>query len=146
MHIRFSYQMAGRSATVVTCYNLGIKMLEIIEFGDDVLRQKADLLESAEILSDRTRNLVEDMQSLLIGKKLGIGLAAPQVGVSKSIFVIEIQKTEVRLNVDEYSLVVINPKILEFFDRKMRIWEGCISSGNGQAGLFAKVPRYKNFY
>jgi peptide deformylase len=37
---------------------------------------------------------------------------------------------------------MINPKIDKTFGRPKPLWESCISSGESQAGLFAKVPRF----
>ena len=87
--------------------------------------------------------LIKNMQKTLISKKLGIGLAATQVGESIRLAVIEIQKTALRKDVEESSLVIINPKITKVFGNKSQLWEGCISAGAGKANLFAKVPRYK---
>jgi peptide deformylase len=115
----------------------------ITQFGNDILRQKCRHIAASEIGSIDTKKLIDDMKSTLLGKKLGIGLAAPQVGVDQSLAVIELQKTEVRPDTEELSLVIINPKITQTFGQRTQLWEGCISSGNGKAGLFAKVPRYK---
>lgn len=120
-----------------------MKSLKIIQFGDDVLRSPAKQLTNDEILSDATQKLIADMKDMLVSKKLGIGLAATQVGKGLSIAVIEIQKTPLRDNSEEHSMVIINPKITKVFGRKSQMWEGCISSGAGKAGLFAKVPRYR---
>ena len=83
------------------------------------------------------------MQNLLLDKKLGIGLASTQIGESVSLAVIELQKTKARPDIERSSLVIINPKITKVSGNKTQMWEGCISSGAGKAGLFAKVPRYK---
>jgi peptide deformylase len=116
--------------------------MKITQFGDPVLRKGIKRLSKAEILSKETQQLLAEMRSKLVDDKLGIGLAATQVGVSLSIAVIELQKTPLREEIDEISLVIINPKIVKVFGRKSQMWEGCISSGSGKAGLFAKVPRY----
>ncbi len=83
------------------------------------------------------------MQSTLKTFKLGVGLAAPQVGEGLALSVIVIQPTKHRPEVEPFELVIINPKIIETIGRKKQLWEGCISSGAGKAGLFAQVPRYK---
>ncbi len=117
--------------------------LKITQFGDPGLREVARELKIDEIQSKKTKQLIKEMKNLLVVKKLGIGLAAPQVGVNSAIAVIELQKTPVRLEIEDLSLVIINPKITKVFGRKFQMWEGCISSGAGKVGLFAKVPRYK---
>jgi len=70
-------------------------------------------------------------------------LAGPQVGSSLNLAVIELRRTPLHPEIDMLSLVIINPKITKIFGRKYQMWEGCISSGTGKAGLYAKVPRYK---
>jgi peptide deformylase len=120
-----------------------MKPLKITQFGNPILRQQARELSKEEILSAEIKALLSDMRELLKKKKLGVGLAAPQVGEQASVAIIEIQKTKLRPSVEEKSLVIINPKITQVLGRKTQLWEGCISSGNGEAGLFAKVPRYK---
>lgn len=82
------------------------------------------------------------MQVTLKTLRLGIGLAAPQVGEGIALAVIIIQPTKHRPKVEPFELVLINPLITETFGRKRQLWEGCISSGPNKSGLFAKVPRY----
>lgn len=117
--------------------------LRITQFGSPLLRLKARLLTVSEIRSDVMRQLVSDMEELLIDRKLGVGLAAPQVGESVACALIRIQKTPLRPEAEDFRLVMFNPTILKAYGRKTQLWEGCISGGAGQAGLFAKVPRYK---
>ncbi len=119
------------------------KSLQVTEFGNPVLRQKAAELTIGETKLAETAHLIEEMRELLLTKKLGVGLAAPQVGESKAIFVIAIRASQHRPEVKEYDLVAINPKIIQTFGRKTQRYEGCISGGPHKAGLFAKVPRYK---
>lgn len=84
------------------------------------------------------------MKHTLIEKKLGIGLAAPQVGRGIALAVIALRPTPHRPKVKEFDLVLINPIITDFIGKKTELWEGCISAGSeGKADLFAKVPRYK---
>lgn len=56
-------------------------MLEIIQTGQTVLRQQARLLSKAEILSDDIQQLIRDMHTT-INTAPGVGLAAPQIGLS----------------------------------------------------------------
>ena len=120
-----------------------MKELKISQFGNPVLRGESTQLPISQVKSDVVQNLIVSMQNLLKTKKLGIGLASPQVGESLALAVIELQKTPLRDSTEELSLVIINPKITKVFGRKSQMWEGCISGGAGKAGLFAKVPRYK---
>lgn len=117
--------------------------LKISQFGNPLLRETTKNITNQQIVSAEIQTLILDMRKLLKTKKLGIGLAAPQIGKSLNLAIVEIQKTQLRNNVEEFSLVIINPKITNTYGRKTQIWEGCISAGEGKANLFAKVPRYK---
>jgi peptide deformylase len=116
--------------------------LSIAQFGNPVLRAKAQFLTMAEIKSPETQQLIKGMRDLLLDKKLGIGLAAPQVGESIALAVIAIRPSQTRPHAKPYDLVVINPKIVEYENTLKPMWEGCISSGKGKANLFAQVPRH----
>jgi peptide deformylase len=120
-----------------------MKVLKRTEFGEAVLREKARELSVAEIKSQKLQTLIKDMRHTLSSLKLGVGLAAPQVGESIALSVIAIQPTPHRPKAVPFDLVIINPVVTETFGRKKQMWEGCISAGPGKAGLFAKVPRYK---
>jgi len=113
------------------------------EFGDPVLRRVSRHLTIDEIISSKVQELITDMHFTLTDKKLGVGLAANQVGQRHAVAVINIQKTELRPELEPFKLTIINPKIIRTFGNREQMWEGCISSGSGGAGLFAKVPRYK---
>lgn len=118
-----------------------MNVLPRTEFGNPILHQKAQKVSIAEIHSAKTQSLIHDMQFTLKNKKLGIGLAAPQVGQSKAIAVISIQPTVHRPDVEPFDLVLINPRITKTFGYRKQMWEGCLSAG--QSGLFAKVPRFQ---
>ena len=60
--------------------------MRICKLGEDVLRQKCEVLKPEEI-NDDFRALLEEMFETMISAN-GVGLAAPQVGISKRFFVI----------------------------------------------------------
>lgn len=117
--------------------------MKIIEFGNPILRQKAKSLTVKEINTAKTRKLVKDMHDFLLSKKLGVGLAAPQIGEGISLAVISVRPSKHRKDAEEYDLTIINPEITKTYGRRSQEWEGCISGGALKSGLFAKVPRYK---
>jgi peptide deformylase len=119
-----------------------VKPLQITQFGEPVLRTPAKLLSKAEIMSADTQELIVQMRELLARRKLGVGLAAPQVGRGIALAIIAIQPTKHRPEVEPFEAVLINPVIVAHSPRRRQMWEGCISGGSGSAGLFAKVPRY----
>ena len=119
------------------------KVLQRTEFGNPILRAKARPLSTQEIAAPKTQRLIKDMRATLATLKIGIGLAAPQVGQGIRLAVIDIQPTKHRPEVKPFSLVIINPEITQTIGRKKQLWEGCISAGSSTAGMFAKVPRYE---
>jgi len=77
-------------------------------------------------------------------KKYGIGLAAPQVGHSLAISVLNVHATPNHPDVHEdLKMVIINPRIVETFGRRTPKWEGCISGGAGNNILYGQTMRYK---
>jgi peptide deformylase len=120
--------------------------LKIVQAGDPVLRQAAQALTPGEIVKDEVQRLIRDMQDTMHDAP-GVGLAAPQVGVSLQLAVIEDQE-EFMKNLPAQELeqkgrrpvpfhVLINPKIVRAGDDKVEFHEGCLSL----AGFSAIVPR-----
>ena len=58
-----------------------MKTLTITEFGNELLRKKAKQIKVSDISSEKIQRLITDLRYTLTSKKLGVGLAAPQVGV-----------------------------------------------------------------
>ncbi len=87
---------------------------QIRTFGDPVLKSKA--LEVTDIDGKLVR-LVDEMFTTMYETDSGIGLAAPQIGVQKQIFVWDI---------DEAPRVIINPAITESSGEWV-FEEGCLS-------------------
>lgn len=85
---------------------------------DDVLRRKAAPVED---FGDEFQALVDDMLETMYAAP-GIGLAAPQVGVSKRLFVIDTSSDTEPGQV----IVLANPEIVEAED-EIEFEEGCLS-------------------
>lgn len=96
---------------------------EIVKLGDPVLRQVAAPITK---INAETRQLVKFMIETL-DKARGLGLAAPQIGVSQRLFV---------YRMGEELHTVINPQILGMKGEQIGI-EGCLSI----PGLLGDVPR-----
>src|ERR1041384_6282460 len=62
--------------------------MKIVQVGEPVLREKARLLTTEEILSEAVQELITEMRATMYGAP-GVGLAAPQIGVALQIAVIE---------------------------------------------------------
>jgi peptide deformylase len=102
---------------------------EIKKYGDSVLRKKTELVSKISIDIKRLSNdMLETMYSVR-----GLGLAAPQVGVSLRICVIDIDPDK------KSPLVMINPKVASG-DHKILEQDGCLSF----PGIFADVKRFSN--
>lgn len=91
--------------------------MRICKLGEDVLRQKCVEVEPQEI-NDDFRNLLNEMFETMISAN-GVGLAAPQVGISKRFFVIIVD--------DNVRRVFINPVILKTSAETVPFEEGCLS-------------------
>ena len=74
---------------------------KIREIGDSVLTKKCKEVKE---MTDRNRELIDDLFETMYEAD-GVGLAAPQVGILKRIFVVDVT--------GEDPLVFINPVILE---------------------------------
>src|SRR5258705_1788649 len=91
----------------------------IVKYGDPVLEREAEAV--TEFDTPELHKFLEDMfESMYVAK--GVGLAAPQIGVSKKIAVIDCSNGE---NPAE-KIVLINPKILHV-EGKQEGEEGCLS-------------------
>jgi len=122
---------------------------EILQTGQPVLRQAARALAPEEIRSRGIRDLIASMRETM-REAPGVGLAAPQVGLSLQIAVIEDRKEyHKELSAEQLALrerrpvpfhVIINPAISEVKDRTVELYEGCLS----MAGFMAVVPRARS--
>jgi peptide deformylase len=92
--------------------------LEIVKYPDPVLERPSEPVSE---FNDELRKFVDDMFESMYAAK-GIGLAAPQVGVSKRLTVIDLSFKER----PEEKLVLINPEII-LREGKQYEEEGCLS-------------------
>ena len=101
---------------------------KILKMGNPLLREPALPFESEEITSDETNELIQSMWDTM-EEYGGIGLAAPQIGVSKQLAVIRIEEDNERDPVAEEfeEIVIFNPKITLLDETLQGFWEGCLS-------------------
>jgi len=92
--------------------------LEIVKYPDPVLERPTERVTE---FNDELRKFVDDMFEAMYAAK-GIGLAAPQVGVSKRLTVIDLSFKER----PEDKIVLINPEII-LREGKQYEEEGCLS-------------------
>ncbi|CAN5732016.1 peptide deformylase [soil metagenome] len=107
--------MTGRPARRPV--RLAVKLL-----GDPVLREPAAPIPD-DGFDEELRNLVEDMYETMDAEE-GAGLAAPQVGVSKRVFVVDARRDG---GGREARFALINPRIVEVSDDVVADPEGCLS-------------------
>src|SRR5665213_613980 len=90
----------------------------IVKFPDPILQQPA---EPVTVFDAKLRQLVDDMFTSMYDAQ-GIGLAAPQIGISKRLTVIDVsfQKNP------KDKIVLINPEVT-FKNGKQTEEEGCLS-------------------
>lgn len=98
---------------------------EIRKYGDPVLREVA---KDVETFDEELKKLLDDMMETMYATD-GVGLAAPQIGFSKRIFVCDDGQGNIRR--------VINPVITPTTDELEELEEGCLSV----PGIFKKVQR-----
>ena len=88
--------------------------MDIRTYGDSALRRKA---EHVDVIDDDIRNLCQLMVEVMI-RANGVGLAAPQIGISKRIFV---------MDADDELYIFINPELVELSEETLESSEGCLS-------------------
>lgn len=93
---------------------------EIVLLGDPILRERA---REVETFDDELRELVEDMFETMYHAE-GVGLAAPQIGIGRRVFVVDTRDEE-----DDHGgrVALINPEIVAVSDETDREIEGCLS-------------------
>lgn len=120
--------------------------LKIVSVGDPVLRQRARALSAEEIVSPEMQRLIEQMRETMHAAP-GVGLAAPQIGQSLQLAVIE-DRAEYHRTLAPAQMaererqpvafhVIINPELHLLPGAQPEFFEGCLSL----PGLTAIVPR-----
>ena len=104
-----------------------MSVLKIEKFNSKVLRKKADLVKD-EDLKEIVSNMAETMK-----ESNGIGLAAPQIGISKQIIVIQPDPES------QSVLSLINPKIISKGKERREAEEGCLSFPN----IYLMIKRFE---
>jgi peptide deformylase len=99
---------------------------QIRTFGDPVLASQAAAVTD---IDGKVVRIVEEMFDTLYDSDSGIGLAAPQVGIQRQIFV---------WDMDDEPMVILNPTIVES-DGEWVYDEGCLSI----PGLYVEMTRPK---
>ena len=103
--------------------------LEIFKLGSETLRTEAKRISKVD---NQIRHLAKDMLQSMYSAK-GIGLAGPQVGISRELLVIDINFEDSAAE----PLILINPEITAFGSTLTTYEEGCLSI----PGIYLNVVR-----
>jgi peptide deformylase len=101
--------------------------MDIVTLGSDLLRQKAETVKK---FDPELAKIAEEMINIVHQGK-GVGLAGPQIGLMKRIFVVHVEGDSPR--------IFINPSIIETSPETIKYEEGCLSI----PGVWAEVIRPK---
>jgi len=99
-------------------YNSNMAILEIKKYPEKVLKQKA---KPVTLFDEELQNLIDNMIETMYAAP-GVGLAAPQVGKSKRLAVIDISSKE-----DKFPLIVLINPVIMTFEGEIEFEEGCLS-------------------
>jgi peptide deformylase len=97
----------------------------IVMYGDPVLRQKAKDIEPGTDLNTLVNDMYETMHAAS-----GVGLAAPQIGKSIRLFVIDGSVIEDEPGMAEFKKIFVNPVMVEELGTPWEYEEGCLSIPN----------------
>jgi peptide deformylase len=103
-------------------------ILDVVKYGDPVLTKQA---EEVTEFDDKLARLVDDMFETMYGAR-GVGLAAPQVGLLKRLFVMDCAYGKNK----EQKVALINP-VIEVEEGEQVGDEGCLSF----PGIYFQVAR-----
>jgi peptide deformylase len=103
-----------------------VSILDIRVLGDPILRQDT---KPVAIVTDEIRRLIDDMFETMRAAK-GIGLAAPQVGRTERVAVVDVEG-------GKQPLVLVNPEVISRDTKLEKSEEGCLSIPD----LFGDVER-----
>lgn len=102
-----------------------MSVLPIVTYNDPILKKETEpISENTEDL----QKLIDDMFETMYHAS-GVGLAAPQIGQSIQLFVMDADAIteEIEGEEDVGPLVLINPKIIKKSEEKVKLEEGCLS-------------------
>lgn len=110
--------------------------LPIIAYGDPVLRKKATAIEPAEY--PHIKQLVDDMFETMYAAR-GVGLAAPQVGLSMRLFIVDATPfDDDEPELKDFKKAFINACIMEEEGEEWAFNEGCLSIPDVREDVYRK--------
>ena len=95
---------------------------------DSVLRQDAKDVLKSEFGKPELKKILDDMKEAMSKEHDGVAIAAPQIGVSKKIFLVKEDAYNANNKDSKWKpLVFINPKIIKASKKMLEVEEGCLS-------------------
>lgn len=98
-----------------------IMIFPIYKYGSPILRKKAFSIDKGDNLRELTRNMM-----LTLKNAKGIGLAGPQVGILKNLFIIDTSPMQ-EDGIITFEKAIFNPIIVHYSDTDVFYKEGCLS-------------------
>ena len=116
----------------------------IIAYGDPVLRRKATAIEPDEY--PHIKQIIDDMYETMYGAR-GVGLAAPQVGLSMRLFVIDASVfADEDPDLKDFKKTFLNATILEETGEEWGFNEGCLSIPDIREDVYRKPTVKISYY
>ncbi|MBS9522427.1 peptide deformylase [Litoribacter ruber] len=105
---------------------------DILKLGDPRLYETCEPITKEELpfVADWVKDLHEAMEDIRLNYGFGRGIAAPQLGIMKRLFYLNLDKP----------YVIINPELKNLSEEKFEMWDDCMSFPN----LLVKVDRHRS--
>jgi peptide deformylase len=118
--------------------------LPIIAYGDPVLKRKATDIDRDEY--PNLKQLIDDMFETMHGAR-GVGLAAPQVGLSMRVFVVDASPfDDDEPELKDFKRTFVNARILEETGEEWPFNEGCLSIPDIREDVYRKSTVKISYY
>ncbi|MBA4299545.1 peptide deformylase [Algoriphagus alkaliphilus] len=105
---------------------------DILKLGDPRLYEICEPVLETDLpqVPEWTQQLHEAMEDIRRVYQFGRGIAAPQLGIKKRMFYLNLDRT----------YIILNPKLKALSDEKLELWDDCMSFPN----LLVKVKRHQS--
>lgn len=103
----------------------------------DVLRETAQSVTEDEFGSEKLADIIDQMKAALHATDDGVAIAAPQIGVSKRIFLVRDKVFTERGDVPNKDKAFVNPELINTSQKTTKVCEGCLSVRN----VYGEVER-----
>jgi peptide deformylase len=135
------FSVKPRNHLIKFAVSTGKMIYPIVVYGDPVLRQEADDVEPGTEL----KQLVQDMYDTMHAAQ-GIGLAAPQIGKSIRIFVVDGTALEDEQDMADFKKAFVNPVMIDELGTVWEYEEGCLSIPNIREKISRKEKLKIRYY